>query len=105
MNIQGKEIATFDLFCQTCCDGLYDPKLPESEQCTGYIKLREMVIGRITPATLEEMERWENEPTEEELASVPDVKYLRFLHPILRPFIVNNWDEMLKLRTGKWRIK
>lgn len=89
---------TFNDFCEYYCDGLYDSKFPLESQCSGYKKLREMVINQITPASLSEMERWENEPTKDELINTPDIKYLRFLHPILRPIIVEHWE---KIKTFK----
>lgn len=84
----------FNKFCDKYCDRMYNPKLPEESQCTGYVQLKKMVTNNITPASLEEIHRWEINPTYEELSSVPDIKYLRFLHPNLRPFIVNNWEEI-----------
>ena len=55
---------------------------------------KRMVIENITPASIKEIERWENNPTKEELFSKPHIKYLRFLHPVLRPFIIENWDKI-----------
>lgn len=81
----------FNKFCHEVLDGLYNPGLPMSEQCTGYYKLREMLMNNITPHSLQEIERWENNPTTEDLNSIPDIRYMRFLHPILRRFIVENW--------------
>lgn len=83
---------SFNNFCFKYCDGLYDPKVSELMQCTGYLKLKEMVVRGISPASLEEIKRWENNPTPYELLQVPDIKYLRFLHPNLRHYIINNWD-------------
>jgi hypothetical protein len=51
-----------------------------------------MRIAQITPASLDEISRWENNPTMKEMLSIPDIRYLRFLHPLLRHYIVNNWD-------------
>ena len=82
---------TFNEFCRNCCDGMYEPRLSQDTQCTGYIQLKKMVIENIAPASLEEISRWENNPTTEELFSEPNIKYLRFLHPLLRPFIIENW--------------
>lgn len=39
-----------------------------------------------------EIKRWENNPNADELMAVPDIKYLRFLHPRLRPIIIKNWS-------------
>jgi hypothetical protein len=80
------------------CDGLYDPNFPDDVQCTGYKQLKKMVKEKIKPASLEEIERWESEPTKEELMATPDIKYLRFLHPVLRPYIIENWDIIKKLK-------
>lgn len=73
---------------------MYNPKLLDESQCIGYIQLKKMIVNNITPVSLEEINRWETNPTNEELSSVPDIKYLRFLHPNLRPFIIENWDEI-----------
>ena len=48
--------------------------------------------GNITPTSLDEIKRWETNPTSEKLWSVPHIKYMRFLHPILRPIIIENWE-------------
>ena len=57
-----------------------------------------MIIEKIEPASLDEIKRWENNPTEEELISIPDIKYLRFLHTNLRAFIIENWNEIKNLK-------
>ena len=89
---------TFNEFCYKTCDGLYDPSfIDEKDQCSGYVNLKKMVLEQIAPASLDEITRWENAPTYEELRSVPKLKYLRFLHPLLRPIIVNNWDVIKNL--------
>lgn len=88
---------TFDEFCNLICDGLYDPNLPLEVQCTGYKDLRKMAIENIRPASPEEMKRWETNPTPEELFAVPDIKYLRSLHFKLREYVVENWDDIMKL--------
>lgn len=92
------ENLTFNQFCYINCDGLYNPNLPDDAQCTGYYQLKKMVVENITPASLDEIKRWEEHPTFEELCSVPDIKYLRFLHTLLRPFIVNNWNIIKTLK-------
>lgn len=83
---------TFNEFCIKSLDKMYTPGLSDDKQCTGYIKLKEMIKNQITPASLEEIERWETNPTKEELLSIPDIKYLRFLHVLLRPYIIKNWN-------------
>ena len=35
---------TFDKFCHKCCDRMYDPKLPQEAQCTGYHMLKKMAF-------------------------------------------------------------
>jgi hypothetical protein len=89
---------TFNEFCNKCCDNLYDPNFSENLQCTGYLQLKKMVVENITPASLDEIKRWEENPTNEELFSIPDIKYLRFLHPLLRTMIVENWNIIKKLK-------
>jgi hypothetical protein len=81
----------FNIFCHHDCDGLYEPRLSDYAQCTGYFLLKKMVVDKITPASLSEIKRWETNPTSDELVSVPDIKYLRFLHPLLRPYIIEHW--------------
>jgi len=87
-------VRKFDDFCHKVCDGLYDPKFPYESQCNGYKELRNMVINKMVPASLEEMERWENNPTVEEMYSTPEVRYLRFIHPVFRVMLVENWDKI-----------
>lgn len=89
---------TFNEFCHKCCDGMYEPRLPQDAQCTGYINLKKMVVEKINPASLVEMKRWEESPTVGELYSIPDIKYLRFLHPVLRPYIINQWRKIQNLK-------
>ncbi len=96
-----KNINSLEEFCHTYCDHMYTPNLPLENQCTGYIELRNMVLNNINPASLEEINKFERYPNIQELLSKPDTKYLRFLHPILRPFIIEHWDiiKTLKLET------
>lgn len=82
---------TFNEFCIENLDSFYTPNIAEENQCTGYKELKRMIKEGIEPASEEETERWEKNPTWEEYYSVPNIKYLRFLHPILRPYIINNW--------------
>jgi hypothetical protein len=77
---------------------MFEPRLSEDAQCTGYITLKKMVVENITPFSLTEINRWENNPTVEELWSPPDIRYLRFLHPILRPYIIKNWKIIKTLK-------
>ena len=83
---------TFNEFCQYNCDGMYSPKFPDKKQCTGYLQLKKMVKENIIPFSLEEIKRWEENPTDEELSSIPDIRTLKFLHVLLRPYIINRWD-------------
>lgn len=88
---------TFDEFCEKKCDKLFDPRIHEQKQAWGYKCLKAMVKNQIDPASLQEIIRWETEPTLEELVNPPELKYLRFLHVNLRPFIIEHWDEIKKL--------
>lgn len=88
---------TFDEFCFKIFGGLYEPGKPQKAQCTGYTLLKKMVVEQIEPASLEEINRWENAPTIEELYSVPDIKYLRFLHPLLRLYVIEHWQTIKAL--------
>ena len=40
----------------------------------------------------EEIKRWETNTTVEDMKSSPHIKYMVFLHPILRNHIIKNWD-------------
>jgi len=88
---------TFNEFCEKYCDGLYDSRFPDEKQCTGYLQLKKMVEEDITPASLEEIKRWETQPTQKELFETPHIKYLRFLHVLLRPYIIKNWEYIKNL--------
>jgi hypothetical protein len=92
------EKMTFNEFCEKFCDGLYNPRFPDKEQCTGYLKLKEMVVQQIEPASFEETNRWETNPAPEELSEEPKLMYLRFLHVNLRPLIINNWHFIKNLK-------
>lgn len=86
---------TFEQFCYKILDGLFNPEC--SEQSTGYMELKIMIRDGIEPASKEECERWETSPTKEELLSPPHRKYLRFLHPKVRPLVREHWDKIKKL--------
>lgn len=96
---------TFNQFCEYYCDGLYDSRLSEDAQCTGYLELKLLVLSGDSPASLEEMSRWEKFPNSQELLSKPAKKYLRFLHPLLRPLIIDNWESIKTLPINKSREK
>lgn len=86
-------------FCEKHMDGLYDSKISEENQSSGYKLLKEMVESNIEPVSTREIDRWEKSPTLQELFSPPDIKYMRFLHPILRLYVLNNWDMIKSLKT------
>jgi len=83
---------TLKEFAEKHLDGLYDPRVPEDHQGSGYRLLKTMIVEQIEPATEDECDRWEHYPTSEELIATPPLKYLRFLHPSLRPAIRTNWN-------------
>lgn len=89
---------SFNQFCHKHLDGLYDPNFDYDQQCSGYKQLREMIVYNISPASREEIERWEKNPTIKELKEVPKTKYMRNLHPILRLAIIDNWDNIKNLK-------
>jgi len=89
---------TFDMFCEKYCDGLYDSRFSHDEQCTGYKLLKQMVVENIQPANTIERERYLNNPTQMELFNKPDLKYMLFLHPILRDYVVENWNYIKGLK-------
>lgn len=85
-------------FCEKYLDGLYDSRFEFEEQGSGYKQLKFMVDNQITPATKEDMERWENNPTDLELIQIPEIKYMRALHPILRDVVRENWNLIKTLK-------
>jgi len=89
---------SFNDFCYKILDKMYEPRLSYEQQCTGYKMLRKMVEEDITPATKEEYERWRTKPTIEELFSEPDLKYLTFLHELVRPVIREHWNKIKNLQ-------
>lgn len=91
-------ISSFNEFCYLSYSKLYDPNVPEEAQCSGYLKLKEMIVNNITPASLEEIKRWETSPTVEEMKSSPHIKYMTFLHPITRNYIIRNWDRIKTMK-------
>ena len=72
---------------------IYTVDLPYDQQCTGYKKLKELIESGIPAANKEEYNRWKEFPTEEELESAPELKYLTFLHPSLANFLRSDWED------------
>jgi hypothetical protein len=89
---------SFNIFCESSLDKLYNSNLSDEQQSEGYKNLKKMVINNIEPHSLKEIERWEKTPTNEELFGTPDIKYLRFIHSNLRPLIIGNWKTISKLK-------
>lgn len=83
---------TFNEFCTDYLDGLYDPRFSDEDQCNGYKLLKKMILDDIHPANSKEIKRWEENPTPEERYDAPSLKYMCFLHPLLRPVIYGNWS-------------
>ena len=86
---------SFQKFCYKTCDGLYTPGIPDKNQSTGYLLLKKMIKENITPASLEEIKEWEENGN---IYEEPNIKYLRFLHVKLRPFIIKNWNKIKNLK-------
>lgn len=84
--------STLAEFAYKYMDGLYTPQMPFDSQCSGYYALHQMVVNSIEPASKEETERWENNPTEKELLESPPLRYMRAFHPLLRDFVRTNWN-------------
>ena len=55
-------------------------------------------MENITPASMDEIKRWENHPTQEEFLSIPHIKYMRSLHPLLRVYVINDWELIKTLK-------
>lgn len=72
--------------------GLYTIDVDEKAQCSGYRLLKQMIEEGINPASEEEYLRWKSNPTKEELHSIPNIKYLIFLHPTLAIVLRQNWE-------------
>lgn len=89
---------TFNEYCVKFLDRMYTPELPDEQQSTGYLQLKKMIKENITPASLEEIKKWENNPNVQELIVTPDIKYMRFLHPILREYVIKNWKTIKQLK-------
>ena len=89
---------TFNEYCVKFLDRMYTPELPDEQQSTGYLQLKKMIKEKITPASLEEIKNWENNPNIQELIVTPDIKYMRFLHPVLREYVIKNWKTIKQLK-------
>lgn len=85
---------TLKKFCKDYLDNMYTDGVPFENQANGYKVLVRMVAENIEPASQEEIERWETSPTKDELLSVPDLKYLRAFHPLVRPVLIKHWDKI-----------
>ena len=96
---------TFNDFCYNQLDGLYNPRFNYEDQCSGYKMFRQMLLDDITPATKDEMEDFENNVSIGMEYHKQYVKCLGFLHPVLRPFIVDNWDNIKLLFNRDENIK
>lgn len=75
--------------------GLYNIKFIYEYQCNGYKKLKELVESGIPAVTNEEYMRWKEHPTQEELDSLPELKYLTFLHPHMATMLRQEWDSFI----------
>lgn len=76
--------------------GIYDSNFEEHEQCGGYKTLKKFIDFGQTAATEEEYKRWITTPTDEELNSSPELKYLFFLHPDLARMLRRKWKELVE---------
>jgi hypothetical protein len=90
--LQQKRRMKFNEFCHRICDGLYDPRFPMEDQCSGYHQLRNVVLNKIPPHPLE-IKDWLDDPE----SPPPQERYLRALHPKLRKFVIDNWDKIKEL--------
>jgi hypothetical protein len=75
---------------------IYDPEFGYDSQCNDYKKLKELVESGIPAATNEEYMRWDEHPTQEELDSPTELKYLTFLHPNLAKIFRIDWESIIK---------
>lgn len=89
---------TVNEFCESILDGMYNPNLPDSEQCSGYKLLKELIVSGFEPFDEEETLRWKERPTTTELLSSPDPRYLQFLHPLTRNLVRKKWETIKKLK-------
>lgn len=88
-------------FCINVLDNMYTPNIPFENQCNGYKTLIKMLEEGIEPASEEEILRWETNPTQEELLSIPHLKYLRAFHPLIRPVLIKHWETIKNMRYDK----
>lgn len=86
----------FELYCNKHLE-IYTPGIVFEKQGSGYRNLYYMLENNIDCASHEEINRWESNPTEQELYDKPHLKYLRFLHPILRKYVIDNWEYIKKI--------
>jgi hypothetical protein len=97
--------SSYDEICAEYLDGIFTPGFTEEDQSTGYKLLKELIQTKTKPASEAEYIRWKTNPTIEELMMKPDIKYLDFLHPILRSIIRDNWDNFKKLKINFKKFK
>lgn len=90
------DISWFNYCCNAIQRDFYNPVLPLTKQSEGYRQLLTMAINEDRPATPEENTLWENSISLAIILYPAKNKYLQFLHPLLRPYIRENWDKIIK---------
>ena len=70
-----KQEITLQDFAEICCDRMYNPELPESDQCSGWYALKKMVLEDIPP----------------------EGNLVNAFHPTLRNLLTKHWDKIKAL--------
>lgn len=76
MNLSKQKHLTLNQFAEKYCDGLYDSRFKDSEQCSGWKKLKELVARG---------------------TEINDNDLFMF-HPNLRPYLKDNWGIIKQLK-------
>lgn len=81
----------FNKFCYQSLQ-IYTLDLLYEQQCRGYKKLKELIESGESCVDQKEYQRWKDHPTLQEIESVPELKYLCFLHPNAAMVVRQQWD-------------
>lgn len=86
---------TFNEFARMC--DMYSEGISDEEQSSGYHILKKMILEKITPHSIEEINRWKNNPTFEEMFSDVDIRYMTWCHPKLRDeMLLPYWQQIIE---------
>lgn len=74
---------------------IYDIEFSYEKQCDGYKKLKKLIESGVRAATAKEYQEWKDSPTQTQLFSTNDLKYLQFLHPTLASVLRTRWEDFI----------